>query len=258
MAIELAGVSEDAVLGGRLILRQPRKGHRVGHDAILLAAACSARRGDRFVELGAGVGAAGLAVARRVDDLDVTLVDIDPALTALARENAVGNGLGERVRTVCIDVAAPREALAAAGLAAGAADHLLMNPPFNPPPHPSPDRDRRLAHVATEETLTTWLGVAASLLRHGGVLTLVWRADGLAEVLAALAADFGAIAVLPVHPKPQMPAIRILVRAVKAARTPPTILAGLLLNDEAGLPTAAAEAVLRGGAVLALAGACER
>src|SRR5437016_1025102 len=39
-------VTEDTVLGGRLRLRQPRRGHRVGHDAILLAAAVPARAGE--------------------------------------------------------------------------------------------------------------------------------------------------------------------------------------------------------------------
>jgi hypothetical protein len=111
MAAEQARLSEDAVLGGRLVLRQPRKGHRVGHDAILLAAASSAQPGERVVDLGAGVGAAGLAVASRVEDLAVTLVEIDPALAALARENAARNGLADRVRAVCLDVAAAPAAL---------------------------------------------------------------------------------------------------------------------------------------------------
>ena len=88
MAVEPLQTSEDSVLGGRLVLRQPLKGHRFGHDAILLAAACSVRPGDRLVDLGAGVGAAGLAVARRVEDVIVTMVEIDPVLFALARENA--------------------------------------------------------------------------------------------------------------------------------------------------------------------------
>src|ERR1700682_3551540 len=57
--------TEDAFLGGRLRLRQPKSGHRSGHDAMLLAAATSARSGDRVVDFGAGVGAAGLAVAKR-------------------------------------------------------------------------------------------------------------------------------------------------------------------------------------------------
>ena len=85
--------SEDAVLGGRLVLRQPRRGHRVGHDAILLAAATTAHAGERAIDLGAGVGAAGLALARRVEGLAVTLVEIDPALAQLGRDNAERNGL---------------------------------------------------------------------------------------------------------------------------------------------------------------------
>ena len=38
-------ITDDAVLGGRLELLQQKRGHRVGHDAILLAAACPARYG---------------------------------------------------------------------------------------------------------------------------------------------------------------------------------------------------------------------
>src|SRR5712691_6094235 len=99
-------VTEDAVLGGRLRLRQPKRGHRVGHDAILLAAACPARAGDAVVDLGAGVGAAGLALAARVGGTAVTLVEIDADLAALAAENAQCNGLAARVRAVVLDVAA--------------------------------------------------------------------------------------------------------------------------------------------------------
>jgi tRNA1(Val) A37 N6-methylase TrmN6 len=253
IAAEQADVSEDAVLGGRLILRQPRRGHRVGHDAILLAAACSARPRHRLIDLGAGVGAAGLAVARRIDDLAATLVEVDPALAALARENAERNGLGEHVRAVCLDVAAPADAFAAAGLQAGAADHVLMNPPFNAAHNPSPDRGRRLAHAATHDAPFLWVDVAARLLRPAGVVTLIWRADGLDVVLEALSGDFGAATVLPVHPKPDAPAIRVLLRAVKASRAPLALLPGLFLADEDGRPSPEAEAVLRGGALLDLA-----
>lgn len=246
-------VSEDAVLGGRLVLRQPLKGHRVGHDAILLAAASSARAGDQVVDLGAGVGAAGLALARRVKDLTITLVEVDPALVALARENAAHNGLAEEVRVVCLDVTASNATFAAAGLTAAAADHVLMNPPFNAGHNPSPDRARRLAHTAAPNLLALWLRAAAWLLRPGGTVTLIWRADAFDAVIAAMAADFGAIAVLPVHPKPGAPAIRVVVRAVKANSSPLSLLPGIFLNDAAGKPTAEAEAVLRDAAVLPLA-----
>src|SRR5687767_9499901 len=105
--------TEDAFLAGRLHLRQPRKGHRAGHDAMLLAAATSARAGERVADLGAGVGAAGLALAVRVGGLDLVLVEIDPALAALAQDNAQRNNL--EAGAVALDVTASAAAFAAAG-----------------------------------------------------------------------------------------------------------------------------------------------
>ncbi len=250
MAAERGPTSDDAVLGGRLVLRQPRKGHRVGHDAILLAAACPARPGEQVVDLGAGVGAAGLALARRVGGVAVTLVEIECGLVALAGENVARNNLAECVRAVCLDVGAPPAAFAAAGLPAGGAHQVLMNPPFNAAHNPSPDHRRRLAHRAAPDTLHRWLRTAARLLRVRGTLTLIWRADGLDAVLAALADGFGAVAVLPVHPKPGAPAIRVLVRANKGSRAPLSLLPGFALADLAGKPTEEAEAVLREAAAL--------
>jgi tRNA1(Val) A37 N6-methylase TrmN6 len=130
-----------------------------------------------------------------------------------------------------------------------------MNPPFNAAANPSPEARRSLAHSAAHDTLRQWTRTASRLLRANGVLTLIWRADGLGEVLDVLASDFGAMALLPVHPKPAAPAVRVLVRAVKASRAPLRLLPGLLLADADGKPSEAAEAVLRGGAVLPLAAA---
>src|SRR5690349_22554118 len=93
----LADTTDDALLGGRLRLRQPKSGHRAGHDAMLLAAATAARPGDRVVEFGAGVGAAGLALARRAGAIRLTLVDIEPQLARLARDNASANGIAADV-----------------------------------------------------------------------------------------------------------------------------------------------------------------
>jgi tRNA1(Val) A37 N6-methylase TrmN6 len=252
MVAEVGATTDDAVLGGRLILRQPRSGHRFGHDAILLAAATSGGAGEHAVDLGAGIGAAGLALAQRIDGLAVTLVEIDSTLVALGRDNAERNGLGNRVRAVCLDIAAPAAAYAAAGLVPGGADRVLMNPPFNTGQNPSPHRSRRDAHVASSETLRQWVGTASRLLRSGGVLTLIWRADGLAEILQVLGPAFGGIGVLPIHPKPDTPAIRVLARAGKGSHAPLSLLPGLVLSDAGGKPAAAAEAVLRHGAALAL------
>jgi tRNA1(Val) A37 N6-methylase TrmN6 len=246
-------ISEDAVLGGRLRLRQPRKGHRVGHDAILLAAATDAHAGELAVDLGAGVGGAGLALARRVPGLKVVLVEIDPALTWLASENARLNRLDDRVSALAGD-AENSNALATAGLAAGSIDRILMNPPFHDARrhNVSPDPRRRLAYAGAPGLLQRWVKSAAWLLKPGGVLNLIWRADELESVLGALTPGFGGIAVLPVLPRQDAAAIRVLVRAAKGGTGSPVTRPALILNDAQGRPTPAAEAVLRGGEALGL------
>jgi tRNA1(Val) A37 N6-methylase TrmN6 len=250
-------LTDDAVLGGRLRLVQKRRGHRTGHDAILLAAAVPARSGDRAVDIGAGVGAAGLALAARVPGVEVTLVEVDTELSALAAENIARNGLETRVRAVTVDVAAGADEFSARGLEPGFADHVLMNPPFNDPARQnlSPDPGRRSAHAAAAGTLGAWVEVAARLLHSAGTLTLIWRADGLGEALAALDGRFGGIAVLPVHGRADQPAIRVILCGSKGSRAPLALLPGLALNDENGRPTVEAEAVLRGGEALSVSGA---
>ena len=173
--------SDDAVLGGRLRLTQMRSGHRVGHDAILLAAAVAARPGERAVDLGAGVGAAGLALAVRVRDVAVTLIEIDPELVGIAAENIARNGLDARARALMLDVLGPSDAFTAAGLRPGSADHVLTNPPFNDPARlkPSPDRGRSSAHASAAGALVDWLSAAAWLLAwllwSVRALPLIWR-----------------------------------------------------------------------------------
>jgi tRNA1(Val) A37 N6-methylase TrmN6 len=247
-------VTDDAVLGGRLRLMQPRRGHRFGHDAILLAAATPARDGDRAAELGAGVGAAGLALAARVPGARVTLVEIDAGLAALAAENAARNGLADRVDAAALDVAAVPAAFASVGLVPESCDIVLMNPPFNDPDRhqASPNPGRRAAHRLPRDGLAQWVATAARLLRSGGTLTVIFRADGTAILLDALDRDFGAVALMPVHPKPGADAIRVLAGAIKGSRAPLAIRPGLVLATDQGHPTPEAEAVLRHGAALSL------
>ena len=245
--------TEDAFLGGRLRLRQPKSGHRAGHDAMLLAAATSARSGDRVVDFGAGIGAAGLAVARRVAGIELVLVEIDEVHAELARGNAASNAIPADV--IVLDVTSAADAFAASGLPPDSVDAVLMNPPFNDPVRhrASPDKARETAHVATAETLETWIHAARRILKSGGVLTLIWRADGLVEVLAALDRGFGSLAILPIHGDARMPAIRVLIRAIKGGKAPTQMHAALMLNEESAVPNKQVQEILAGKGVLPLA-----
>jgi len=222
--------TEDAFLGGQLRLRQPGSGHRAGHDAALLAAATLARKGDRAVEFGAGVGAAGLSLARRVGSLELILVEIDPYLAQLARENAALNAMSAQV--VVLDVTAPASAFAAAGLKPDSFDVVLMNPPFNDAGRhrASPDPARASAHVSAEAALQRWV-----------------------QALASFEDGFGSLAILPVHADAAKPANRVLIRAVKGGKAPTQVIRGLVLNDRSGVPNKQAAEILAGREVLPLA-----
>jgi tRNA1(Val) A37 N6-methylase TrmN6 len=237
-------ITDDGILNGRLRLFQPKREHRFGHDAILLAAAVPARTGERVAEFGSGVGAASLALLARVPRIDVTLFEIDPALCALAQENIARNGFSDRARVVVQDVTAP--------VNIGPFDHILMNPPFNDSRlQPSPQAGRRLAHAAGSDLLPRWIRSAHAELREGGRVTLIWRADGLTDVLRELeTAGFSAVSILPVHPAPARPPIRVIAAGVRGGTAAPQTLPALILNDEASRPSAEAEAILRQGTAL--------
>ena len=120
----------DAFLDGRVRLRQPEKGFRSGLDAVFLAAACPAQRGDHVLEAGCGAGAASLCLLARIPEAKITGVEIDSGLAALARENAAANGKSESFESIAADITASWAELQAAGLRSDAYDHVIANPPF--------------------------------------------------------------------------------------------------------------------------------
>ena len=240
--IDAAEVSDDAVLGGRLKLLQPREGHRAGHDAILLAAA--APKSTLALDLGAGVGTAGLALLARRITTQVTLVEIDPKLAALASQNAIRNGFADATRILQGDITGDLP------LQLDAYDLVVMNPPFNAMAalQVSPNAARARAHAAGDATTERWIVRAARHCKAGGCSTIIHRPEATLPILQSRDSRFGAIEMLPVFPKPEAAAIRLIVRAIKGRKTPTQMLPGITLNDKHGKPSAIAERILRDGA----------
>lgn len=238
--------TDDEFLGGALDIRQPARGFRAGVDSVLLAAAVNAPPGARVLELGAGAGVAALCLLKRLEDATVTGVEIDEDMAELARWNAARNDVTERFRLRIGDAAHPQRL----GLKEGGFDHVMANPPwFDHSSAQSPaDAGRAIAHMADDDLLENWLKAAARMLRHGGGLTLIHRAEALPEVLAALARRFGDVRVLPVQPKREKAAIRVIVGARKGKRAPLRLLPPFVLHEADGRFTERAEAVLRHGA----------
>ena len=256
--VGLQDVTEDAFLGGALNILQPRKGYRAGIDAVLLAAAVPVveNRVERVLDAGAGAGVVGLCIARRVSTVQVTLVENDPFLVELARANVARNSLRERVIVVAADVTGPATDLAAAGLTPDSFEHVVANPPYH-----VEGRGRRPqhaikanAHAMPEGSLARWVQFLTRVAAPHGTLTMVHRPEALPELLRLLEGRFGALEILPLHPRQGEPAVRIILRGKKGSRAPLVLKSGLVLHEEDGngfRPDIAR--VLREGAALPLA-----
>lgn len=244
-----SAITEDAILGGRLRLRQPAAGYRVGIDPILLAAAAPALGRGRALELGAGVGAASLCLAWRQTRTRVVGLELQPALAALATENAAINGLAERVIFHAGDLLRPPREIAAGGF-----DLVLANPPFHAAGRATPPAEpgRARGHVESEADLAAWIVGACTFLEPGGQLLVIHRPERLSELLSLLEGRAGGVVVFPFWAAAGRPARRILILARKGSRAPLTLAAGLVLHEADGKYTAAAEAVLRNGEGLTL------
>jgi len=202
-------LTQDAFLGGRLSLVQPRSGYRAGVDPVILAASVPAFAGQSVLELGCGVGAAILCLGARVPGLSLTGVEVQAEYAELARLNG-----GDALTVVNSDLnAMPLE------LRQQQFDHVIANPPY------FRASARRAALDAGRETalgettpLSDWIKVAAKRLAPKGYAHFIHRAERLPDILAAMHVRLGSIEVLPLTPREGRAAELVIVRARKSGR----------------------------------------
>ncbi|MFK7840573.1 MAG: tRNA1(Val) (adenine(37)-N6)-methyltransferase [Bdellovibrionales bacterium] len=248
---------EVTVLGQRLRLRQIPDGFKTSIDAVLLAAACPAKSDDRVLDLGCGVGSAGLSVLTRVEDTQLTGVDVLPDHVALARENAEINALDARTTFIAEDIRDFEPGIH------GAApfDHVICNPPYlNSGAHiQSPSAHKQLAiglnPIGLGEDamdLKDWLDAGHRNLRSGGSMTIINRADATDKIIRDMGRRFGAIEIIPLWPKLSVNAKRVIIRGIKDRKSPSTLHTGVVLHRSNGDYTDAAEEILRNAQALCL------
>lgn len=241
----------DDFLGGKLVIEQPARGFRAGLDAVLLAAAVKSEWAGAFeaLDAGAGVGTAGLCLAARLPAARVTLVERSADLADLARRNVERNGLAERARVVPADIADRAAALEIAGIAANAFDVVIANPPYLETGRHRLPQDPTAADAfgMAPGALDTWLKFMARAAKADGCMAMIHRADALGDILAAIGERFGALCILPIHPREGEPAHRIIVKGRKGSRAPLTLLPGLVLHGAGNSFLPAVQGVLRDG-----------
>ncbi|MEB2846918.1 methyltransferase [Rhizobiales bacterium RZME27] len=229
----------DAFHRGNFHVLQPKgEGHRSGADAMLLASLVAQEGPITVADLGAGAGAAGMAVASRLAGAQVTLVERSPLMADYARRSvalAENAHLADRVSVMEADVTLTGRARVAAGLPDHSFDHVIMNPPFNnADDRTTPDRLKAEAHAMTDGLFEAWLRTAGAITVSGGQLSLIARPESVSEIIAACGKRFGGIEMTLIHPRPDADATRILVTAIKGSKARLIFRAPLFLHGEDG------------------------
>lgn len=214
----------DAFHRGSFYLVQPKgQGHRAGMDAMLLAAMVDdADRAIKVADLGAGAGAAGLAVASRLSKAQVALFEYMPEMVGYAQRSialAENAHLHGRVTVHQADVTARGSARSEFGLLDHHFDHVIMNPPYNDASdRTTPDALKAVAHAMSDDLFEHWIKTAAAILKPGGQLSLIARPQSIAEIISACGKRFGGLEITLIHPRQGEDAVRMLVSAVKGSR----------------------------------------
>ncbi|MGE5266558.1 MAG: tRNA1(Val) (adenine(37)-N6)-methyltransferase [Deltaproteobacteria bacterium] len=243
--------TEDAFLGDRLRILQPATGYRAGVDAVLLAASVAPAAGA-ILDCGAGVGTVGLCIAARCPECHVTLVERQPALLELARQNIVLNKMEDRVSAVGGDLLLPASHPGAPDLAAESFDVVLANPPFHDNAAGTRARDalKHGSHAMDRSHLAEWLRYAARMTKPAGRVMLIHKADALPLVFDAMKGRFGGLTLTPIHPFAGKPAIRVIVTGTKGSRAPLTLRPPVVLHEASGAFAPYVGRILREGAPL--------
>lgn len=200
--------TQDALFGGSVVLFQPPRGagYRTNVDALLLAGFATAPKVAAVAfDLGAGVGAVGLALLRLGAAKRVVLVEIDERPAAMARRNLDANGWtdrGEVVRGDALDVARARR---------GEASLVVCNPPYVAPGRGRVAENQQLARSGE---LEGFVEAARQAAGRKARVCFVYPAQELGTLLATLANEgLHAKRLRFVHGTPDAPARVALVEA---------------------------------------------
>lgn len=242
-------LTDDAFLGGKLRLWQPKDGYRAATDPVLLAASIGAQAGQSVLDLGCGAGTASLCLGARVAGLALAGLELQPDYADLARRNAARNGIAfEVVDGDLTDIPAELKR---------GFDHVMANPPYYAKAgSPSPNLGRDTA-LRVDTPIAAWVEAGARRLVPGGWLTMILAADCLPDALAACTGRLGSLAALPLAARVGQPGLRVILQARKGGRRAFRLLAPFVLHGggahdtDRDSYTLAAKGILRDGADLA-------
>ncbi len=228
----------DDFLGGKIKVIQPEKGYRAGIDAVLLASSISAKSKQSILDVGCGVGTASLCLNERINDLHIDGFDFQDELIELAKQNSSKNN---NIKFFLGNLEISKN------IKKNYYDHVMTNPPYFKK-ESSTLSSNIIKYNANFETmnLKNWIQLCMKFVKPKGSLTVIHSAERLDEILLSIDIKKRSIKIIPIWPKVNSSAKRIIVQITKDKSMPLQITQGLIMHDEENY-TKDAENILRHG-----------
>lgn len=154
-----------------------------GTDSVQLSDFARARPGDTVVDLCTGNGIIPVLMSAKTRAKKFYGIELQKRSFDLACKNAALNGLQDRVEFICGDIKDCRTLLPNA-----CADAVTCNPPYMPAKSGfvSPTDEKAIARHEIAISIEGIAAAAAWLLKFGGHLYMVHRADRLCDVICTM------------------------------------------------------------------------
>lgn len=222
---------------GNIKICQPKEGYRFSVDALILADFVNLKRINTIVDIGAGTGIIGIILAQKYPEAKITMIEIQPELSELAKESLKINNIENKVRVLCMDAKDFNET---------GFDLVISNPPFRRPGtgRLSPKEEKALARHELSLTVTDIAKISQRVLRHRGRLCMIHLPERLTEIVRLMSRQGLEIKRLRfVHSKAGSEAKMVLIEAVKGGRVALKVEPPLFIYKEHGKYTEEMESI---------------
>ena len=149
-------------------------------DSVLLAHYPVIKPKDRIIDLGTGTGVISL-LASALGGQDITAIEVNPVMADLARRNVMGNDKEKIIHVLEADYREARKYFPS-----GYFSLIFVNPPYREVGSGRMSENHGIASASYElnATLDEVFKTTQYLLKYGGRMAMVHRADRLADLIS--------------------------------------------------------------------------
>lgn len=182
--MEPSDYTDDALFDGEVVIRQRKNGYRFTVDPVILAHFVSPPTpGSRVLDLGTGCGIIPLILDYRFPGLDITGIEIQSALSAIAADNIRRNRLNGSISVYNEDMTATSDCIEPVSF-----DMVLSNPPYTKEGagRLNPESEKAIARHEIHVRLGQVVETAARFLKTGAVFYTICPVNRLEELLEVM------------------------------------------------------------------------